>query len=175
MSDRLGPAVTVIALLVLLLGLMALGWRARRRRQRALPEPPRPPRDLAAPRLEVDVLYVATTTAGAPLDRVTVPPLGFRGRAALRVHAEGLVLAIDGERDVLVPADRITGSGLATYAIDRVVEEGGLVAVTWILDEAARTSVDTYLRVIDPREKTALVDALHQIPRLAHDDDNEGK
>jgi hypothetical protein len=121
------------------------------------------------------VLYVATTTAGQPLDRLTVRPLGFRGRAAARVHDAGLVLAIDGEREVLVPADRITGSGLATYAIDRVVEEGGLVAVTWILDEAAGTPVDTYLRVIDPREKTALVDALQRIPRIAHDDDNEGK
>jgi len=175
MSDRTGPALTVIALLVLLLALMVLGWRARRRRQRALPEPPRPPAGLGEPSLEVDVLYVATTTAGQPLDRLTVAPLGFRGRAAARIHPVGLVLAIDGERDVLVPADRITGSGLATYAIDRVVEEGGLVAVTWLLDEAAGTSVDTYLRVIDPREKTALVDALQQIPRPAHDDDNEGK
>jgi hypothetical protein len=175
MSDRVGPAITVIAFLLLLLALMALGWRARRRRQRALPEPPRPPAGLGAPALEVDVLYVATTTAGQPLDRLTVRPLGFRGRAAARVHDAGLVLAIDGEREVLVPADRITGSGLATYAIDRVVEEGGLVAVTWILDEAAGTPVDTYLRVIDPREKTALVDALQRIPRIAHDDDNEGK
>ncbi len=175
MSGRLVPAITVIALLVLLLALMVLGWRARRRRQRALPEPPRLPAGLGAPTFEVDVLYVATTTAGQPLDRLTVAPLGFRGRAAARVHDAGLVLAIDGEREVLVPADRITGSGLATYAIDRVVEEGGLVAVTWILDEAAGTSVDTYLRVIDPREKTALVDALHHITRPAHDDDNEGK
>ncbi|KZC94700.1 MULTISPECIES: PH-like domain-containing protein [Clavibacter] len=175
MSDRTGPALTVIALLLLLLALMVLGWRARRRRQRALPEPPRPPEDLGAPDLEVDVLYVATTTAGQPLDRLTVAPLGFRGRAAARIHPAGLVLAIDGERPVLVPADRITGSGLATYAIDRVVEEGGLVAVTWLLDEAAGVEVDTYLRVIDPREKTALVDALHRIPRPAHDDDNEGK
>ncbi len=175
MSGRLVPAITVIALLVLLLALMVLGWRARRRRQRALPEPPRPPAGLGAPTFEVDVLYVATTTAGQPLDRLTVAPLGFRGRAAARVHDTGLVLAIDGEREVLVPADRITGSGLATYAIDRVVEEGGLVAVSWILDEAAGTSVDTYLRVIDPREKTALVDALHHITRPAHDDDNEGK
>ncbi|PPF69191.1 hypothetical protein C5E16_05045 [Clavibacter michiganensis] len=175
MSDRLGPALTVIALLLLLLALMALGWRARRRRQGALPEPPRPPAGLGAPALEVDVLYVATTTAGQPLDRLTVAPLGFRGRAAARVHDAGLVLAIDGEREVLLPADRITGSGLATYAIDRVVEEGGLVAVTWVLDESARTEVDTYLRVIDPRDKPALVDALHRIPRPAHDDDYEGK
>ncbi|RIJ59521.1 hypothetical protein DZG03_05400, partial [Clavibacter phaseoli] len=68
MSDRIGPAITVIAFLLLLLALMALGWRARRRRQRALPEPPRPPAGLGAPALEVDVLYVATTTAGQPLD-----------------------------------------------------------------------------------------------------------
>ncbi|WP_414172352.1 hypothetical protein [Clavibacter tessellarius] len=79
MSDRVGPALTVIALLLLLLALMVLGWRARRRRQRALPEPPRPPAGLGAPDLEVDVLYVATTTVGQPLDRLTVAPLGFRG------------------------------------------------------------------------------------------------
>ncbi|OUD85322.1 hypothetical protein BC477_12995 [Clavibacter michiganensis subsp. michiganensis] len=112
MSGRLVPAITVIALLVLLLALMVLGWRARRRRQRALPEPPRLPAGLGAPTFEVDVLYVATTTAGEPLDRLTVAPLGFRGRAAARVHDAGLVLAIDGEREVLVPltASRDPGS-----------------------------------------------------------------
>lgn len=174
MSDRTTPALTVIALLVLLLALMVLGWRARRRRQGTLPEPPHPAAGLGAPVLDVEVLYVATTTARQPLDRLTVAPLGFRGRAAARIHDAGLVLAIDGERDVLLPADRITGSGLATYAIDRAVEEGGLVVVTWILDPHAGVQADTYLRVIDPREKTALVDALHHMQRPAHDD-NEGK
>lgn len=135
-------AVGVAALLVLML----VAWRARGRRQADVTAPEPAPADLGPARLEVDGAYVATTRADAPLDRVVVHGLGFRGRAVASVHDAGLRLEIAG-----VPAFVVRASGLrdvrrATWTIDRVVERDGLVLVAWTLGD---TPVDTYLRLPD--------------------------
>ncbi|WP_277959236.1 hypothetical protein [Frigoribacterium faeni] len=130
----------------LLIGLMARSWRARGRRQSDIPAPDRAPDDLSAPVLAVDALYVATSRGGDPLDRVVVHGLGFRGRAIVSVHAEGVRLEIAGEPAVLIRASSLRGVDRATWTIDRVVERDGLVLVGWRLGDV---DLDTYLRITD--------------------------
>jgi hypothetical protein len=162
MADQAVPTLIVGALVLLALIGMVVGWRARRRRQSDLDAVLPVPDQLSPSRLEREVLYVATTLAEAPLERVAVGGLGVRGKATVSVHAEGVVLAIRGAAPAWLPAEHLTSAGLGTFAIDRVVERDGLVVITWQL---ADRSVDSYLRAATASDKTALVDAVNGIAR----------
>lgn len=160
MDERTLPALLVLLVLVGVLFAMYAGWRARGRRQAGLPAPAAPPADLGRSLAEADALYVATTATGSPLDRIVVGGLGFRARAVVRVTDRGVLLELAGTPDIFVAASVIRGAGLGTFAIDRVVETGGLVVLTWLLDVPGDVAVDTYLRVTDPAERDALLAAL---------------
>lgn len=130
------------AAFVLLVGLLVwLGIRGRRRRQRDIREPMG--WSGAAPSLVVDALYVATTRAGDPYDRIFAHGLGFRGRTQLAIDAEGVQLLAD-RRELRIPASSIREVARATWTIDRVVEPGGIIVIAHELG----ADVDTYLRVI---------------------------
>ena len=148
----------VLVLLGLLMGVMARSWRARGRRQSGVPAPEPAPAVLGPAVVESDCFYVATTRAGDPLDRLVVHGLGFRGRAVVSVHPEGVRLEIAGQPAVLVRASSIQSVDRATWTIDRVVETDGLVLVAWALGDV---DVDTYLRVTD--DPRPVVDALRSI------------
>jgi hypothetical protein len=142
----------VVALAVVLIGLMAWGWVRRTRRDaqpltgtRALPDGA----DVIAVH---EGLYVATTRAGEPLQRIAAPGLRFRSRAAITVADAGVALDLPGQDRLVVPAERIDDVAQATVAIDRVVERDGLVRLTWRTDPG--TTVDTYLRPQDVSAKT---------------------
>jgi hypothetical protein len=158
--DRTQSTIIIVTVIVFALALMGLGWAGRRRRQRDIAAPLAVPTAVTEVVVSVPVLYVATTRADTPLDRVAVHGLGFRAPGRIDVHADGVVLTISGRHPWFVPRADVRASGRATWAIDRVVEEGGLVVLAWRLGEA---DVDSYFRVTDPRaiEATAeLLDAL---------------
>jgi hypothetical protein len=156
--DRTLPVVIIAVLTVLALLGMYLGWRARQKRQSSLPHPHPLPAEPGRELLRHDCLYVATTLAAAPLDRVAVSGLGFPGRAQLRVYDAGITLSIAGGSDVFIPASDLLGVGRATCAIDRAVESGGLVVVNWKLSDG--TAIDTYLRFVEPEDPTEILLAI---------------
>jgi len=152
--DRLPIALAILALLVVVFLLLARGWRARRRSQAALGVPAEPPADLGTPTFSDDLLYVATTRADAPLDRITIAGLGYRARAVVSTAPSGIVLDLAGRGPVFIPKAAIRGVGRATWTIDRVVDTDGLIFVRWVL---GTTEIDSYLRSTDPdRLVTAL-------------------
>lgn len=155
--DRTLSTTIVIALIVLALAGMILGWRARKKRQSFLPRPLAVPDDVGAELFSQKALYVATTIARDPLNRVTVKGLGFRAKGAVIVTQGGVILSLDGSDDVFIPKSDLRDVERATWTIDRVVESGGLVLVAWNLGE---TAVDSYLRVSEPADPDALIDAL---------------
>jgi hypothetical protein len=109
---------------------------------------------LGIPTFTDDLLYVATTRADAPLDRITIAGLGFRARAVVTTAPSGIVLDLAGRGPVFIPKSAIRGVGRATWTIDRVVDSDGLVFVRWVL---GTTEIDSYLRSTDPdRLVTAL-------------------
>lgn len=164
-----GPLITLIILAACVgaVGLMWLGWRHRRRAQAGIAAPPELPAELGAPELALDdVHYVATSTTGQALDRITVEPLGYRGRATVEVHPGGLAVGIAASRPFFIPRERIEAIARAQATIDRAVERDGLLVVRWLLE--ADRSVETYFRVVDPAERRALADALTALVPESH-------
>ncbi|MDQ1128515.1 hypothetical protein [Microbacterium sp. SORGH_AS_0888] len=138
---------------VLLLGLMAWGWWRRTRRDAGLIAPagemPADARVLG----DFPGLYVATTAQGNPLERLAVRGLGFRARGLVVVTDAGILFDLAGAQRLFIDRARIAGVGQSTVAIDRVVERGGLVRLSWRAgDPGDDTVVDSYFR---PQEASA--------------------
>ena len=159
--DKFVPTLVAIAVAALILYLLIFSWRRRAKRDAGLGAGYDVPSDAATATHEADTLYVATTVHDKPLERLVLPDLGFRGRATVSVAPDGVSMAITGARLVFIPSSALLGIGLATWAIDRVVETDGLVWVAWITSGGA--AVDSYLRVIDPGERTSLIGAVTDI------------
>jgi hypothetical protein len=155
--DRLPIAIAIIVVVGIVFWLLARSWRVRRRRQAGIGEPATPPADFGDPTFTDDLLYVATTRADAPLDRVTIAGLGFRARAVVTTAPSGIVLDLAGRGPVFIPKAAIRGVGRATWTIDRVVDADGLIFVRWVL---GTTELDSYLRSTDPDRLVTALTAL---------------
>lgn len=139
-------AALMLALLVVLLVLIWRGWQSRVGRYRHLPELSASAGLSASPQLVFSLLYVATTEANTPLERIAKRPLAFRSKVSLGTGPEGLWIDIPGETPVIIHADQLQAVGRATWTIDRVVDGDGLVVVGWRWGE---TPVESYFRSVD--------------------------
>jgi hypothetical protein len=153
----------VVALLLLALAGMALGWRRRRRAQRDLALPP-VPASTGEPVVTAAGLHVATTFAGAPLERVVAGGLGFRAPAVVTATDRGVLVDRAGAPAFFLPADAVTGTGTASWALDRGVERDGLVVLAWSLaGPDGPVPVESAFR-FPPGEQAALLAALRPAP-----------
>ena len=169
--DKTVPTIIVVILTLIALAAMYAGWRALRRRQADLPRPKPVPDDVGPALHSWDLLYVGTTAAGDPYARIAIDGLAFRGKAKVAVTARGIILAVTGEPDAFIPVEDLRTVSRATWAIDRAVEPGGLVAIGWTLsdDRKQNTDVDTYLRVVEPPDPTALIEAIAGLIPVANE------
>jgi len=160
MDDRVISGAIVLAVLVLLLALMYAGWRSRQRRQSGIPRPQGLPELTGRELIRAEAFYVASTMTDEPLNRIAVAGLGYRARARVQVFESGISLGIAGEPDAFIPRSDLVAVERATWTIDRVVEPGGLVRIVWRL---GNTTIDSYLRVPEPTDPSALIGAIESI------------
>lgn len=167
----MGPELTALLLTLLLVAavsaLIRRGWAGRVRRQAGIAPPPEPPAGLAQrePRLAVPGMYVCTTEAGAPLERIAAHGLGVRARATALVHDEGVLYDRDGAGPLFVPAADVVAVGTSSGMVGKFVEQDGLAVLTWSLGTAR---VDTGFRTQhaeDQRRFLAAVEAIAPAPR----------
>lgn len=161
MSMRdIAVAITIgVALLVLLT--MLLAWRRRLRRDGEHKAPLGVP-EHAEVLARHEVLYVSTTRHEQPLERLAIAPLAYRARGEIAVTDRGAALALDGAPTVFIASAKITSVDRATVTIDRVVEPGGLVRLSWKVDED--TVVDSYLRAVTGTPQKLISDLQRLIP-----------
>ncbi|GAA1754665.1 PH-like domain-containing protein [Agromyces humatus] len=177
MDKWIGGIVAVVVVAVIV-WLMYRSWRHRTVRDESLTSYPLP-ESPGAPALEAEVLYVATTPVGDPLERLAVKGLAFRGAAHVEVVSPGVILRIAGESTTFIPAARLVGASTASYTIDRGVEPDGLVALTWSPRAADETEparrVDSYLRARYAGDAARIIRAVNDIaaapavPRPEHE------
>jgi hypothetical protein len=153
----------MIALAIVLLGLAWWGWHNRRRRFRHLEGALVRQLPASPSLLSFDGLYVATTVAHQPMDRIPVGPLSFRAKARFSIHPEGVVLGAQGETPVVLDSGGGITAGRATWTIDRVVEPEGLVMIRWNL---GGTDVDSYLRIVES-DASAVIETINSLRRKA--------
>jgi len=148
---REGALLVMIGVVVVLVGLGVWAWMRRTRRDAGLVAPFGEIPAGATPTATAAGFYVATTRHGEPLERLAIRGLGFRSRADFAVSDRGVALDLTGQPRMFVPAARITAVDLATVAIDRVVEPGGLVRLSWRAERpgGGEEIVDSYLRPQD--------------------------
>lgn len=159
MSTRdIAVAITIAVALLILLS-MYLAWRRRLRRDGMHAAPLGVP-EHAEVLARHEVLYVSTTRHDQPLERVAIAPLAYRARGELAVTDRGAALCLDGAPTVFLASATLVQVDRATVTIDRVVEPGGLVRLSW--NVADDTIVDSYLRVTggDP---TSLISELQRL------------
>lgn len=159
MPEWASTTLIVIVTVLIFVGMWA-GWRARTRRDAALVPVHHVPEDVGSPVISTRVLYVATTRHGEPLQRLAIRGLGFRAQGTLAVHSGGVAVSVDGSDDVWIEASVIVSAEPAQVVIDKVVEKGGLLNLSWILGDAP---VDSYFRVFEPEKSAALYDAIDSI------------
>ncbi|WP_448004801.1 PH-like domain-containing protein [Agromyces bauzanensis] len=164
--DKWIGAVVAVVIVGVAAWLMLRSWKRRTVRDETMSAFP-PPAQHGDPIVETEVLYIATTPVGRPLERLAVQGLAFRGAAHLEVLPEGVVIRIAGEPANFVPADRIVAAGAATYVIDRGVEPEGLIAITWIVQvhdpELVAPHVDSYFRARYPGDSARIIAAVGDI------------
>ena len=137
--------------------LMTLGWRALRRRQGDVTGLAQVPFEAGVTVFTEDLLYVATTRAAQPLQRIAVKGLAFRARAVLAVTTHGIRIDLAGAPPGFIPTAQLQGVGRATWTIDRVVSNDGLVFVRW---RSGAAQLDSYFRSTD---SAGLVDAIETL------------
>jgi len=151
----------MLALMVLALGLAWWGWRRRLNRYRPLADALIWWEPSADAHWVTPALYVATTEADKPMERVAVGPLAYRSKVTVGVFDRGLSVSFPHGKSLLLPATGELRAGLATWTIDRVVEPDGLVMVRWRLGEKL---VDSYFRVVDG-DATAMITGIDALAK----------
>jgi hypothetical protein len=159
--DKLLPTVGILLVVVVVLALALVGWRRRLRRDAPAGGGYPAPAAASATTASTDVLYVATTKAGEPLERLALPGLAYRGTGTVEVSADGVQLRVTGEQPVFIPAGALSSVGAATVTIDRVVERDGLLRLGWTTSGGA--AADSYFRVVDPAGHGRLTAAVEDI------------
>ena len=152
MPRELGLALFILLGVALLL-LMVFSWRRRVRRQSGLGRPLPAPVEVGASIGAFSGLYLATTFAGQPLQRVAIRPLGFRAEGSLLVAEHGLVVTLVGSDPWFIPKAQLAGARRASWTIDRGVEEDGLNLIAWTLTapDGGPTRLESYFRLREPQ------------------------
>jgi uncharacterized membrane protein len=136
----------MVGLMVIALGLALWGWRNRKNRYGSLTQALTWAKPAENPSYASLALYVATTEADKPLQRVAAGVLAYRSKVSISVSGAGVSVSFPGNKTILIPATAGLDVGTATWTIDRVVEPGGLVMLRWML---GGLEVDSYFRLVD--------------------------
>ncbi|MFK8845479.1 hypothetical protein [Streptomyces sp. Ac-502] len=159
-AARIGWVVGLLLFVALLYWLMREGWKWRGTLQGDLPELPTAPEDAGEPRLTMTGRYHGSTTAGQWLDRVVARGLGTRSRAELTLTDAGLDVVRPGAQDFFVPAAALRGARLDKGIAGKVLPEGGLLVITWVLGDK---ELDSGFRSDRAAEHTAWITALTEL------------
>ncbi|UYG16447.1 hypothetical protein BRM3_12670 [Brachybacterium huguangmaarense] len=146
--SQAAPVVVLAVVFCVLVGLMYLGWRRRAARQGDLPALTPPPAPPGGAGRRAEGVYVATTLAEQPLERVTARGLGARSRAVLgeTEHDGGPALQVDrqGAAGFLIPWADVRSVHTAPGMVGKWIGGDGLLVIRWQLGE---TLLDTGFRL----------------------------
>ena len=152
-------AAVLAALAAMVIRAMMRGWVRRAGRQAELiGELPPVPDDLGAVTVaSIPGLYVGSTLAPSWQDRIAVGDLGYRAKAVLTRHANGILLERSGASTLWIPDPCIAAIRTERGIAGKVLTHDGILAIRWRLPSG--TEIDTGFRANDRRKYAQWVDA----------------
>lgn len=133
-----------------MLAIFALySWRRRIFMQQMLIQKPV---EVASSAVGLKCLYITTTFADRPLERVVAHGMAHRGWAFLLVTESGLEVSRIGELSFLIPKADLIKIGSVSAVIDRAVEKDGLVSIKWKLGSQ---DIESHFRFVDTKIRSS--------------------
>jgi hypothetical protein len=148
-SGTLVASLIVAGVLVLLIAfiiqLMMRGWRERARQQAELiGELPEIPSKVSSAVITTTGVYVGCTMAPAWSQRITVGDLGYRSKAVLTRHPEGILVQRVRADPIWIPSESISGIRTEHVIAGKVAGRDGILAIRWRLPSGVK--IDTGFR-----------------------------
>jgi hypothetical protein len=141
-------AAVLVVLIAFVIQLMMRGWRHRAQQQAeligALPDMPD---EVGSASITSRGLYCGCTLAPRWNDRVAVGDLGYRSKAVLTRHPEGILMERIRARPIWMPRESITAVRAERGIAGKVVSRHGLLAIRWRLPSGVE--LDTGFRAND--------------------------
>ncbi|BBX44417.1 hypothetical protein GCM10009641_53970 [Mycobacterium cookii] len=136
----------VLALVIaLVIQLMMRGWRKRSRQQaEMLGTLPVPPGQVGPAAITTPGVYVGCTMAPAWSQRITAGDLGYRGKAVLTRHPEGILVERSRAQPIWIPQESISGIRTEHGIGGKVGGRDGILAIRWRLPSGVK--IDTGFR-----------------------------
>lgn len=152
----LGVLILLLLTLVLLF-LMRRGWAKRGASITvgALPELP-PGEWQNAP--STRGIYVTSTLAGQPYERVVTRGLGSKSAVDVYVEPDGIVLQREGARDLYIPLSDLAQVRTTSGMIGKFAGADSIIVLQW---NAGGTALDTGIHVRSHAERQHLIDRLN--------------
>jgi hypothetical protein len=176
--DKVIGAVVVFSIISLAITGMIVAWRkrvARDSRFSILFLDEAPTHHMSQP-AEFSGLYVSTTLANNPLQRVTLPGLAFRADASVLVSIDGVTIAPRGEIHSFIPAHHILQIHRNQVTIDKAVEKDGLTAISWLaFDNLSLSEVEltSFFRFSIPEIRLACENSMSSLFPLTNSSSKE--
>jgi len=153
----------LLALTALILILMRRGWRNRERRI-IINDLPELPQGAVPTSHATHGIYVSTTLAGMPLERVVTRGLGVKSAVEVNVREDGIVLERQGAQNLFIPRASLEKVGTTSGMIGKFAAAGSILVFTW---SAGGTRVDTGVHIRNDAERAALFDAASRLTQSA--------
>lgn len=156
----------LLALTALILFSMRRGWRNRERRI-IINDLPGLPEGAVPGAHGTHGIYVSTTLAGMPYERVVTRGLGVKSAVDVNVREDGIVLERQGARSLFIPRANLENVSTTSGMIGKFAGANSILVFTWA---AGGTRVDTGVHIRNEAERAALFEAA---TRLTHSAPNE--
>lgn len=148
-SETLVATLITAGLLVLVIAFiiqaMMRGWRKRAQRQAELiGTMPEIPSQVGAATISTPGVYVGCTMAPAWSQRITFGDLGYRSKAVLVRHPEGILVQRVRAQPIWIPSESISGVRTEHVIAGKVAARAGILAIRWRLPSGVK--IDTGFR-----------------------------
>jgi len=138
-------AAVLVVVIAFVMHLMMRGWRNRAQRQAELLDVlPEIPDQVGSAIISTRGHYCGSTLAPNWNDRVAVGDLGYRGKAVLTQHPEGILMDRIRARPIWIPKESISAIRIERGIAGKVAVRIGILVIRWRLPSGAE--VDTGFR-----------------------------
>lgn len=138
-------AAVVVVVIAVVIQLMMRSWQRRSKHQAeligALPDVPD---QVGSASITTPGVYVGCTVAPAWSERITAGDLGYRSKAVLSLHPEGILVQRIRAQPIWIPKESISAIRTERGIAGKVAARSGILAIRWRLPSGVK--IDTGFR-----------------------------